>query len=143
MAIRRLGWWCVYHGVLRKHISNQGLDVSQVACVGAMEWRVPEERQEEIFDFYTTFVAPEMIKSPDVLRFRVFEVDNAAVLEGNQFETKEKSTVHTFFTLVEMETEEWPWDVIIELDTVSKYKEFFEGQNVVVSVNVEISLSLG
>jgi hypothetical protein len=100
-----------------------------------MEWRVHDDRMDEVFDFYTTFVAPNMIKSPDVLRFRVFEVDNATVLLSDSYETKPKDALHTYFTLVEMETEEWPWDVIVELDTISKYREYFEDQAVVVSVS--------
>jgi hypothetical protein len=99
-----------------------------------MEWRVPDDRMEEVFDFYTTCVAPNMIKSPDVLRFRVFEVDNATVLLSDSYETKPKDALHTYFTLVEMETEEWPWDVIVELDTIAKYREYFEDPTVVVSV---------
>jgi hypothetical protein len=105
-----------------------------------MEWRVPEDKQDEIFDFYTTFIAPKMIESPDVLRFRVYEVDNATVLQGDSFETKEKSSVHTYFTFVEMETEDWPWDAILELDTVERYREYFEGQKVVVSSSFELSM---
>jgi hypothetical protein len=108
-----------------------------------MEWRVPDDRMEEVFDFYTTCVAPNMIKSPDVLRFRVFEVDNATVLLSDSYETKPKDALHTYFTLVEMETEEWPWDVIIELDTTSKFQEYFEGQAVVVSVSSAKPLRLG
>jgi hypothetical protein len=100
-----------------------------------MEWRVPDDRMQEIFDFYTTAVAPNMIKSPDVLRFRVFEVDNATVLVSDKYETKPKDSLHTYFTLVEMETEEWPWDVILELDTLKKWREYFESQTVVVSKN--------
>jgi hypothetical protein len=108
-----------------------------------MEWRVPEDKQDEIFHFYTTFVAPRMIESPEVLRFRVFEVDNATVLQGDSFETKEKNTVHTYFTLVEMETEEWPWEAILELDTVERYREYFEGQKVVVSSSCKSSSIVG
>ena len=119
-----------YQGYAR-HTDN--LDVSQVVSVAAMEWRVSAETENEIIDFYTSFVGPKISSSPDILRFRLFEVDNATVLQGASYETKEKDSLHTYFTLVELETEEWPWDVVIELAENEKWKQYFEAQRVVVS----------
>lgn len=49
------------------------------------------------------------MESPDVLRYRVLEVDAATTLQGTSYETKEKDSLHTFLSLVELETDQWPW----------------------------------
>jgi hypothetical protein len=98
-----------------------------------MEWHVPIEQQDEILDFYTSYVGPLISSSPDILRFRLLKVSNATVLQGDSYVTKEKDGLHTFFTLVELETEEWPWDVVFELAENEKWKQYFEAQRTVVS----------
>ncbi|KAH7385504.1 hypothetical protein DE146DRAFT_621455 [Phaeosphaeria sp. MPI-PUGE-AT-0046c] len=103
-------------------------DMSQVASVAAMEWRVTQEMKEEIISWYTSYVGPLISSSPDIIRFRLFEVDNATVLQGESYETKEKDSLHTYFTMVELETEEWPWDVVLELAENEKWKQYFEAQ---------------
>ena len=105
----------------------------QVASVAAMEWRVTQEMKEEITTWYTSYVGPLISSSPDIIRFRLFEVDNATVLEGEKYETKEKDELHTYLTMVELETEEWPWDVVIELAENEKWKQYFEAQREIVS----------
>lgn len=78
-------------------------------------------------------MAPKIFSSPDVLRFRIFEVDNAMTLQGASYETKDKDLLHSYFTLIELDTEEWPWSIVLELDEHPKWKQYFEGQDVVVS----------
>jgi hypothetical protein len=102
-----------------------------------VEWRVPAEVRDEVFNFYTSYAAPKIFSSPDVLRFRIFEVDNATVLQGAQYETKEKGSLHSFLTLIELDVEEWPWTVIIELAKNDTWIRYFEGQDVVVSYPVK------
>lgn len=103
-------------------------DMSQVASVAAMEWKVTQEMKDEITNWYTSYVGPLISSSQDIIRFRLFEVDNATVLQGQSYETKEKDELHTYFTMVELETEEWPWDVVIELAENEKWKQYFEAQ---------------
>src|ERR1051325_6420007 len=98
-----------------------------------MEWRVSAEMQEEIVSWYISFLAPKFSNIPDVLRFRLFEVDNATVLQGVSYETKAKDSLHTYFTLVELESEEWPWEAILELCDNKEWLQFFEAQRMVVS----------
>lgn len=98
-----------------------------------MEWKVSAERQDEVLEFYTSYVAPKVSSSPDVLRLRMFEVDNATVLQGTSYETKEKDSLHTYFTLVEFETDDWPWEAVIELAENPDWRKYFEAQKLVVS----------
>ena len=98
-----------------------------------MEWQVSTEKQSEVMKFYTEVVGPTISSSPDVLRFRVFEVDNATVLQGDQYITQEKEKLLTYFTLIELDSEQWPWDVVFELAQNEKWIEYFESQKVVVS----------
>lgn len=105
-----------------------------------MEWKVSAERQDEVLEFYTSYVAPKVSSSPDVLRLRMFEVDNATVLQGTSYETKEKNSLHTYFTLVEFETDDWPWEAVIELAENPDWRKYFEAQKLVVS---EIQICMG
>jgi hypothetical protein len=44
--------------------------------------------------------------------------------------------MHTYFTLIELETEEWPWETVFELAENEKWKKYFEAQSTVVSWNL-------
>ncbi|KAF1912906.1 hypothetical protein BDU57DRAFT_503571 [Ampelomyces quisqualis] len=106
-------------------------DVSHIASVTAMEWKVSAERQDEVLEFYNSYVAPKVASNPDVLRLRMFEVDNATVLQGNSYETKEKDSLHTYFTLVEFETDDWPWGAVVELAENAGWRKYFDAQKLV------------
>lgn len=108
------------------------LDIEHVASVAAMEWSIEAYKKEEIMKFYTDVVGPTISSSPDVLRFRVFEIDSATTIEGEKSEVKEKENLHQLFTLVELESEEWPWDVVIDLAEEQAWKDYFEKQHCVV-----------
>jgi hypothetical protein len=97
-----------------------------------MEWRVANDMHEEVLEFYTAQVAPKFAESEDMLRLRLFEVDNATTLQGSLFESKERDSSHGYFTLVEFDAEDWPWEDIIELGGNEKWKQYFEDSNVVV-----------
>jgi hypothetical protein len=89
--------------------------------------------EDEVVRWYKAYVGPKLSSSPDVLRMRLLEVDNATVLQGTSYETKEKDALLTYFTLVEFATEDYPWDVIFELAENEQWKQYFEMQTVVVS----------
>lgn len=95
-----------------------------------MEWQVRGDVRDQVLDFYTSVAAPTIAKS--VLRFRLFEVDHATVLQENSYVTEDRDKLHTYFTLVEMETEQWPWDAVVELAEIKEWKEWFEKQDAVV-----------
>jgi hypothetical protein len=107
-----------------------------------MEWQVAEGNEKDVLDFYKAEAAPTIASSPDVLRFRMLKINNATVLKAGSYETLEKEKLHTYLTLVELETEEWPWDVVIALGEKPKWREYWEGQKVVVSGTVHFYLTL-
>ena len=108
------------------------VDLSHVASIVAMEWRVAEEFRDDVFEFYTTQVAPMFTDSEGMLRVRLFEVDDSTSLQGSSFETKERDSSHGYFTLVELDTEEWPWEDIVDLGSNEQWKRYFEDPKVVV-----------
>lgn len=120
-----------YKELYRWGDENWDGDVHQVTSVTGMEWRVPKEEEEDVVQFYTQKLAPMVAESDDVLRFRLFEIENATVLQGDTQITKEKDALHTFFTLVEFETDEWPWDKVMLLAEYPKWRKYFESQDIV------------
>lgn len=107
-----------------------------VVSVALMEWQIKDDYEKAVLDFYFSEAAPTIAASPDVLRFRLLKVDNATVLKAQSYDTLEKQKLHTYLSLVELESEEWPWDVVIALGENPKWKEYFEDQKAVVSVLV-------
>jgi hypothetical protein len=108
------------------------VDLSRVASVVAMEWRVAVEFQDDVFEFYTSQVAPMFADSEGMLRVRLFEVEDSTSLQGSSFDTKERDPLHGYFTLVELDTEEWPWEDIVELGSSKEWKRYFEDPKAVV-----------
>lgn len=106
---------------------------ADVASVAVMEWQVAEGDEKDVLDFYKSEAAPTIASSPDVLRFRMFKIKNATVLKADSYETLNKEKLHTYLTLAELESEEWPWDVVIALGEKPKWRQYWEGQKVVVS----------
>lgn len=99
-----------------------------------MEWNIPPGMEDEVLDFYINKVGPCISSSPDVLRFRLFKITSARKWVDNEYMDIDKSTLHTYFTLVELATDEWPWSVVVDLADDVKWSSYFESQTVVVSI---------
>ncbi|KAH6629353.1 hypothetical protein C7974DRAFT_185038 [Boeremia exigua] len=111
--------------------ANQETDHADIVSVAVMEWQIRAGSEQEVLDFYKSEAAPTIASSPDVLRFRMFQVQNATVLKAGSYDTLEQEKLHTYLTLVELETEEWPWDAVVALGEKPKWREYFDKQNVV------------
>jgi hypothetical protein len=96
-----------------------------------MEWAIPNEMHDEVMDWYLAYTAPLLANSPECVRFRLLEVDNATVLEGMSYETKEKSGLHTYLSVMELDTPDWPWEQVLELADDEGWKKYFESRVVV------------
>jgi hypothetical protein len=108
-------------------------DIEHVASIAAMEWTVDDAREEEVLKYYYEDVGPTISSSPDVLRFRLFKLDRAVVVDKDQKSTVlDNKDLHKYFTLVELESEEWPWDVVVDIAERPGWSEYFETQTVVV-----------
>ncbi|KAF1835902.1 hypothetical protein BDW02DRAFT_261431 [Decorospora gaudefroyi] len=103
-----------------------GDDIEDIASVAVMEWRATSSKEAEIYAYFSSVVGPRISASPDVLRFRIFTIDNATVLHGGEYRTKEKDELYKYFTLVELESEQWPWDVVVELAQDERWQAYFE-----------------
>jgi hypothetical protein len=121
-------------------ITNESVDVADIASVAVMEWRVVAENEKDVLEFYQSEAAPTIASSPDVLRFRLFKIKSAMVLKAGSCETLGKENIHTYLTLAELESDEWPWDVVVALGEKPKWREYFEGQNIAVSNLVVIGV---
>lgn len=86
-----------------------------------------------MFEFYTQELGPQFSKAPEVLRLRLFKIKNAAVLKDDSCNTLENKDLHTYMSLIEMDCEEWPWDEIFAINSMTGWVEYFEGQKAVVS----------
>ncbi|EMD86065.1 hypothetical protein COCC4DRAFT_64027 [Bipolaris maydis ATCC 48331] len=106
-------------------------DIEHVASIAAMEWTMDDDKEEEVLKYYCENVGPVIYSSPDVLRFRLFKLDRASVVDKNQKTTVlDNKNLHKYFTLVELASEEWPWDVVVELAEKKGWKDYFETQTV-------------
>lgn len=97
-----------------------------------MEWQVSADVREDVMQYYTEKVAPMIASSPDVLRFRLFEVFSANFFQSQSYKAEEKEGLKSYLTLVEFQTDDWPWDKVVELAEDEKWRYYFETQNVVV-----------
>jgi hypothetical protein len=113
------------------------LDLTRVASVAVMEWRTSKEKEAEIMDYYTSVIGPMVADNPDTYRIRLLEVDNATVLQGLSYETTEKTSLKAYLSIVEFETEEWPWDLAFKLSEDKQWAEYFEAQKEVVSRRIQ------
>ncbi|KAF5853474.1 hypothetical protein GGP41_002056 [Bipolaris sorokiniana] len=111
---------------------NGSADIEHIASIAAMEWTIDEAREEEVLKYYYEVVGPTISSSPDVLRFRLFKLDRAVVVDRDQKRTfLDSKGLHRYFTLVELESEEWPWDVVVDIAEKPGWAEYFETQTVV------------
>ncbi|KAI8941643.1 hypothetical protein NX059_002856 [Plenodomus lindquistii] len=106
-------------------------DIDRIVSVCAMEWRVSEEEEADVLKYYSEELAPLICESEDVLRYRLFKVYNGSVLEGDQVVTQDKDALPSYFTMVEFESDEWPWDKILELSETPNWRKYFEPREIV------------
>lgn len=103
-------------------------DMTQVASVTATQIDVDEANHDEIINFYKDSIAPTIASSGDVLRLRLFVVDNVTVLADGSYITKVSDSVHSYFALLECCTDEWPWEKILELYNQDLWNKYWEPQ---------------
>jgi hypothetical protein len=127
--------------IFSTEVTNK-LDISRIVSVSGVEMKVSAEHREEILRYFTTVMVPMIMESEVVIRFRLFEIDNAAVLEGASHETKSKEETFQYFSLVEFETEDYPWDVILDLAETEEWKRWFGDQNMVVCIDCLTGMKL-
>ncbi|KAF2998861.1 hypothetical protein E8E13_003797 [Curvularia kusanoi] len=106
-------------------------DHTEVVSVAVMEWQIEEGKEKEVLDFYKSEAAPTIASSPDTLRFRLFKIINATVLQADSYKTLERKKLHKYLTIAELASEEWPWDVVVKLGEKPQWIQYFEGQKVV------------
>jgi hypothetical protein len=97
--------------------------------------QVSKEYKDNVLEYFTSTMVPYMMKSPDIHRFRLFEVDNATVFEGGKQETINKEDMSPYFCLVEFATEDYPWDVILEMADTDEWKRWIGDPKMMVCFN--------
>lgn len=124
MAVERLEWGCELFRYILNDKQADKVDLSHIASVSAVEMQVSKEYKDDVLGYFTSTMVPYMMESPDIHRFRLFEVDNATVYEGSKQETANKEDLRPYFCLVEFATEDYPWDVILEMADTDEWKRW-------------------
>jgi hypothetical protein len=124
VAVERLEWGCELFRCILNDKQADKVDLSHIASVSAVEMQVSKEYKDDVLGYFTSTMVPYMMESPDIHRFRLFEVDNATVFEGSKQETANKEDLRPYFCLVEFATEDYPWDVILEMADTDEWKRW-------------------
>lgn len=94
-------------------------------------WQPAADVHDELMDWFINEFTPGMLDSPELLRTRVFKLENVSYIRGQKQEEVDKASLHQYMTLWEFETEEFPWEIMVYLGSSEKWRLYVENGKLV------------
>ncbi|KAL5114610.1 hypothetical protein ACEQ8H_007515 [Pleosporales sp. CAS-2024a] len=90
-------------------------------------WQPLHHVHDEFIHWVSTEFIPGMLDNPDVLRARIFKLDQAFHSEGAKTEPVDTEKMYQYMTVWEFGCEELPWEVIVYLGSSKGWRHYVEG----------------
>lgn len=89
-------------------------------------WQPSADVHDEVMEWFINEFTPGMLDSPELLRTRLFKLDNVSHIRGQKQEQVDKDSLLQYMTLWEFETEEFPWEILVYLGSSDKWRLYVE-----------------
>lgn len=94
-------------------------------------WQPVEAVHDQFVEWFTDEFAPGMLMSPELLRLRIFKLDNAIQLRDQTYSEQDTSSMFQYMTLWEFDCEELPWEILVYLGSSERWRYYVEGGHLV------------
>ncbi|CBX96112.1 hypothetical protein LEMA_P110310.1 [Plenodomus lingam JN3] len=92
-----------------------------------VRWQPVDAVHDEFVEWFTEEFAPGMLESPELLRMRLFRVDNTSSFKNQEYEERDLKAVFQYMTFWEFDCDELPWEILVYLGSSERWRYYVEG----------------
>ncbi|KAL6710312.1 hypothetical protein ACN47E_009258 [Coniothyrium glycines] len=101
-------------------------DVNDVQMWIIVLWQPNEDVHDQFVDWFKEEFAPGMLECPELLRTRIFELENASLVVNNAHEQKDPSKIYRYLTFWEFDCDDLPWEILVYLGSSERWRYYVE-----------------
>ncbi|KAF2847478.1 hypothetical protein T440DRAFT_403437 [Plenodomus tracheiphilus IPT5] len=92
-----------------------------------VRWQPVESVHDQFVEWFTEEFAPGMLESPELLRTRIFKVDNTSSFKNQVYQEKDSKSVFQYMTFWEFDCDDLPWEILVYLGSSERWRHYVEG----------------
>ncbi|KAI8931530.1 hypothetical protein NX059_011187 [Plenodomus lindquistii] len=92
-----------------------------------VRWQPVEAVHDQFVEWFTDEFAPGMLQSPELLRLRIFKVDNTSSFKDQEYEEKDSKSIFQYMTFWEFDCDDLPWEILVYLGSSERWRHYVEG----------------
>ena len=96
-----------------------------------VRWQPVEAHHDQFVKWFTEEFAPGMLESPELLRLRIFKLENASLIQDQNVEQKSPGSLYQYLTYWEFDCDELPWEILVYLGSSERWRYYVEGGHLV------------
>jgi hypothetical protein len=93
-------------------------------------WQPVAAVHDDFVEWFRTDLAPGMLESPELLRTRIFKLQQASVVQNGQIEEKDINNMFNYMTVWEFDCEDLPWEILVYLGSSERWRHYVESGHV-------------
>ncbi|KAH7397219.1 hypothetical protein BKA66DRAFT_408964 [Pyrenochaeta sp. MPI-SDFR-AT-0127] len=102
-------------------------DVHDIQMWIVVRWQPVEAVHDQFVDWFRDEFAPGMLESPELLRMRIFQLENASTVKDQKHEQQDTSSLYRYLTFWEFDCDELPWEILVYLGSSDRWRYYVEG----------------
>ncbi|KAF1850364.1 uncharacterized protein K460DRAFT_327147 [Cucurbitaria berberidis CBS 394.84] len=104
-------------------------DVEDVQMWIVVLWQPAEAVHDEFVKWFTEEFAPGLLECPELLRTRVFKLENASLVQDQKREQQTLSSMYQYMTFWEFDCDDLPWELLVYLGSSERWRYYVEGNH--------------
>lgn len=94
-------------------------------------WQPVDAYHDEFVSWFSKEFAPGMLESPELLRMRIFKLDNASTVKDQKHEQQNTKPMYQYMTFWEFDCDDLPWEILLYLGGSERWRYYVEGGHLV------------
>lgn len=92
-----------------------------------VRWQPVAAVHDDFVEWFRNEFAPGMLESPELLRTRIFKIQEASTFENNEVKDQSTSNMFQYMTIWEFDCDELPWEILVYLGSSERWRYYVEG----------------
>ncbi|KAF1941719.1 hypothetical protein EJ02DRAFT_404080 [Clathrospora elynae] len=93
-------------------------------------WQPALAIHDEFVKWFQTEFTPGLLESPELLRTRIFKLENASLVKDQKHEQVDTESMYQYMTFWEFDCDELPWEILVYLGSSERWRYYIEGGHV-------------
>ncbi|OAK96595.1 hypothetical protein IQ06DRAFT_296634 [Phaeosphaeriaceae sp. SRC1lsM3a] len=102
-------------------------DVRDIQMFIVVRWQPVAAVHDDFVEWFRNEFAPGMLESPELLRTRIFKIQEASTFENNEVKDQSTSNMFQYMTIWEFDCDELPWEILVYLGSSERWRYYVEG----------------